>query len=286
MSKTIDNNFNLHACKIPGMTKGMIVTRLPGLTYVDSGLSCDTFNIIHITNGSLLTEQDCLQAVNYFRNKGLAFCIWISNENITPNVHDILNRASLKQQNKEPGMELDLSVYKPSQNALYDNIIIANTPQAVNDFAEVVACNWSPPDENIRKYFAMTTAAYADAANEVSLAIYYQDGMPFCAGDFSLGRRNRGFLCAGNLVKLSRHGNWLYVDEFCFENVKRKWLSNCCIAGVGRWNWNLPEIWFSSGDAILRVRLSASANESHVRNNGLTMRWTEVKTPRSGRDKR
>jgi ribosomal protein S18 acetylase RimI-like enzyme len=125
-----------------------------------------------------LTEQDCLQAVNYFRNKGLAFCIWISNENITPNVHDILNRASLKQQNKEPGMELDLSVYKPSQNALYDNIIIANTPQAVNDFAEVVACNWSPPDENIRKYFAMTTAAYADAANEVSLAIYYQDGMP------------------------------------------------------------------------------------------------------------
>ncbi len=178
MSKTIDNNFNLHTSKIPGMTKGMIVTRLPSLTYVDSGLSCDTFNIIHITNGFLLTEKELLDAVDYFRKNGRAFCIWVSNENLTSNVQAILNRASLKQQNKEPGMALDLSVHKPFQNALYENIIIANTPQAVNDFAEVVACNWSPPDENIRKYFTMTTAAYADAANEVSLAIYYQDGMP------------------------------------------------------------------------------------------------------------
>jgi ribosomal protein S18 acetylase RimI-like enzyme len=178
MSKTIDNNFNLHACKIPGMTKGMIVTRLPGLTYVDSGLSCDTFNIIHITNGSLLTEQDCLQAVNYFRNKGLAFCIWVSDENLSPNVQAILNSALVKQQNKEPGMALDLSAYSPSPDVFDDNIIIGKTPQAVKDFAEVVACNWSPPDDNVREYFARTAAAYIDAAQEVSLAIYYQDGVP------------------------------------------------------------------------------------------------------------
>ena len=49
MVDIIDENFSLHASKIPGLTEGMKVYKSPGINYVDSGLSCDTFNVIQIT---------------------------------------------------------------------------------------------------------------------------------------------------------------------------------------------------------------------------------------------
>lgn len=160
MLKIIDENFNLHSRKIPGQTKGMLVKSAASLTYVDSGLSCDTFNIIHITDGTQLTEQEFFQAVSHFRNKSFAFCIWINSENLSPGVKALFTKGSVSQQNVEPGMVLDMTKWEPIKDVHHDNIVIANTATAVKDFAEVVAVNWTPPDENVRKYFTITAERY------------------------------------------------------------------------------------------------------------------------------
>ena len=58
MIEHIDHNFNLHARRIPDSTKGMRVINTAHLTYVDSNLDCDTFNIIHITSvGKNLADE-------------------------------------------------------------------------------------------------------------------------------------------------------------------------------------------------------------------------------------
>jgi GNAT superfamily N-acetyltransferase len=221
MLKSSDYNFNLHSWKIPAKTNGMSVMRSESLTYVDSGLSCDTFNIIHITDAGLLTEREFLHAVNHFRNKNFLFCIWISGENLSSHVKAIIKKASLKQQNKEPGMGLDLATYNPVQDVLHENIIVANTSQGVRDFAEVVALNWTPPDQNVRKYFAMTTDSYLDPANGISLAIYYHERKPVSVIEiFPSNEETIGFYSLATLLQYRGKGIGSTLMRFALNKAK------------------------------------------------------------------
>jgi ribosomal protein S18 acetylase RimI-like enzyme len=201
--KTIDQNFNLHACRIPGTTKGMKVNLLPGLTFVDSGLSCDTFNIIHITSASMVSENELLSAVNHFRKKNFAFCIWVSRENLDDKVSGILKRASVGMQNMEPGMVLDLSKYATKQDPLYGNITIAKTEAGVRDFAEVIAVNWNPPDENVRKFFKLSAGHYLNPKHKIQLVLYYEDGRPVSV--LEMFGSNHDTLGLYSLATLSTH---------------------------------------------------------------------------------
>lgn len=173
MLKVIDYNFNLHSRKIPGMTRGMSVTYLSGLSYVDCGISCDTFNVIHITNGALLTAQELSDAVDHFRNKNFAFCIWISRENLSSPVEELFRNVSVRLQNTEPGMVLDLTAYQPVPDLPAKHIIIVRTPEEFKDFADVISASGSSTDEKTRKYFELTAEKYLDPSNGISLAVYY-----------------------------------------------------------------------------------------------------------------
>jgi len=221
MLKLIDDNFNLHSLKIPGLTEGMKVIRLTSLTYVDSGLSCDTFNIIHITNGNLLTEKEFSQAVNHFRNKQFAFCIWVGHENLSSRVEAILKNGSVKQQNAEPGMILDLATYEPMPDAPLNHIKIAYTKQDVKDFADVVAANWTPPDENVRKYFEMTADHYLNPANRVLLAVYYHEDRPVSVIElFGSGEKDVGFYGLATLAAFRGKGIGSALMKFALNRAK------------------------------------------------------------------
>ena len=178
MLKIIDDNFNLHVTLVPEQVPGMQVNRLAGLVYVDSGLSCDTFNIIHITDSRLFSEQDFRTAIAHFKNKNFAYCTWINQENLTAEVQDIFQRMNIVEQNTEEGMILDLSKYGIVDNPLHANIHLAKTKEHIKDFAEVIALNWTPPDENIRKYFSLTADTYLTGQQEIMMAVYYQDNQP------------------------------------------------------------------------------------------------------------
>jgi GNAT superfamily N-acetyltransferase len=197
------------------------VNRLSGLSYVDSGLSCDTFNIIHITSGVLLTEDGFFEAIDYFRSSGRAFCIWVSNENLSPRVIGILDKASVKQQNKQPGMALALADHQPFHHILHTNIIIATTTEEVKDFAEVVARNWTPPDENVRKYFAMTAEHYLDTSNKISLAIYYHDGAPVSLMEiFPSDQETVGFYALATLSQYRGKGIGSTMMKYALNEAK------------------------------------------------------------------
>ncbi|MGI9543822.1 MAG: GNAT family N-acetyltransferase [Cyclobacteriaceae bacterium] len=176
--KDIDTNFHLHACKIPDQTAGMKVTHLENLTYVDSGLSCDTFNIIHIIRGSKLTKEEVTDAVGYFRQRNLAFCVWASKENLTNNVKHYFEDLSLSKQNEEIGMVLDLEVRQPMERKSNNNIVIVDSKKLTLDYAQVIAKNWTPSDKNVLKYYEMTCHSYLNKSNKIWLLVYYHKGQP------------------------------------------------------------------------------------------------------------
>jgi len=175
--ETIDENFNLHASKTPGLTAGMNVFKSSGTTYVDSGLSCDTFNIIHINDGGNVLTENIIEAVPYYRTRQLPYCVWICKENLTENVTAAIDRLNLKQQNLEPGMILNLDNYVPVQNINHVNAVIGNDVKLIQDYAEVVAKNWTPTDLNVLEYYNKTASTILNS-NSVKYSIYYEGNKP------------------------------------------------------------------------------------------------------------
>ncbi|PHN08207.1 GNAT family N-acetyltransferase [Flavilitoribacter nigricans] len=178
MIDTIDENFNRHARQVPERTPGMIVNELPGLTYVDSGLSCDTFNILHISNGSALSAATLEAAVTYYRSRGLDYCIWIGREQLTAEVGGFLQQAGVSRQNEEVGMILDLGDYAIRRHPDHRNVRIADQPDRIADYARVLAHNWTPPDQNVVRFYARTAPVYLASDSDIRLLVYYQEGKP------------------------------------------------------------------------------------------------------------
>ena len=178
MTERIIENFDRHASTIPDQTGSMQVFQSPALTYVDSGLPCDTFNVLHVKNGANLSEAELAHALNYYRDRHLPFCVWISEENLT---HDLLSHfknEGLTQQNREPGMALDLSAYSIANNALHAHAAIITTPEQLSDYAHVIAANWTPLDKNVMAYFKLAETSLLDKHNNILLAAFYQDDKP------------------------------------------------------------------------------------------------------------
>jgi hypothetical protein len=73
----------------------------------------------------------------------------VTQENLSP----ILTRLCLKEKNTEEGMFLDLSGYIPVANKLHKNIKEVGSEKELEQYADVIAENWVPPDVNVRPYY-------------------------------------------------------------------------------------------------------------------------------------
>ena len=178
MISVIETNFNLHANMVPELIDGMHVHKLSNLTFVDSGLSCDTFNILHITNGSDLQKGEIEQGINHYRNQNLDFCIWINDENLTSKVSSYFNDLGISVQGEEIGMTLDLTKYENKSHPLHSNIQQVTSAELLDSYSSVLARNWTPADQNVITYYQQTKASFLDSANGIILLIHHFDGVP------------------------------------------------------------------------------------------------------------
>ncbi|MEM9680739.1 MAG: GNAT family N-acetyltransferase [Bacteroidota bacterium] len=176
--KLIDDNFKTHSTKIPSLSAGMEVYESDHIYFVDSGLSCDTFNIIHITDGNLVSLQDIEEAVNHFKKRGYAFCLWIQNGNLNDRISKWVSRLSLSKQNEELGMILDLDKIEKYKSKGVCTIKHVDSPILVRQYAQVVAGNWNPPDQNIIDYYSLTSNHYLDKNSGSQLFLNFYNGIP------------------------------------------------------------------------------------------------------------
>lgn len=150
----------------------------PNLSFANSQLSCDTFNIIHITDGYQLTKNELANAINYFKERNLAYCAWINDENLTESVQDFFSQLLLTSQGEEVGMLLDLDRYEPVESEKHQYIIQVQNQEQLMAYARVIAENWTPPDENVLKYYDLTSHYYIEPGIDVRLFVYYHHNQP------------------------------------------------------------------------------------------------------------
>lgn len=178
MISIIDKNFNLHAHQIPELTEGMTVHQSPALTIVNSGLSCDTFNILHITNGPELQKTELEQAVNHYEIRRLDFCIWLNEENLTQEVYSYFEDLGIQKQGEEVGMTLDLTTYEHKSHPLHPNIQQVTSPELLESYAKVLASNWTPQDQNVINYYQQTVKHFLNKESGIVLLVHHVDGKP------------------------------------------------------------------------------------------------------------
>ncbi|MEO0473749.1 MAG: GNAT family N-acetyltransferase [Bacteroidota bacterium] len=182
MQDSIDQNFNRHACFIPALTDGMKVHHGKHLSWVDSDLSCDTFNIIHITDGQSGVEKELQAAIQYFRQKQFAHCVWVSESNLSDFVSHAFTELGLQSQGEETGMKLDLGNldmdFSPSAS-----IQVVRSREALSQYAKVIAENWSPPDQNVLAYYHKTAGHYLNPDHQINLLVYLEDGEAVCCAE-------------------------------------------------------------------------------------------------------
>jgi ribosomal protein S18 acetylase RimI-like enzyme len=223
MISTIDQNFNRHSWYVPSLIKDMHVVHTSSLSYTDSGLPCDTFNIIHVTNGSTLTKEELELVLSHYHRHNSRFCLWINSENRTPAVEVLLEEAGLAEANKEPGMVLDLTAYRPAEHNLFTNIVVASSEQHIADFATVVAANWTPPDAHVISYYKKTFPAFLDSSNNILLLTYYHEGQPVSVIElFPTDKNTIGLYSLATLEAFRGKGIGSAMMRFALNTAKEK----------------------------------------------------------------
>jgi len=217
---SIDENFNRHAWVIPSKTSGMKFFQQEKLSYVDSGLSCDTFNILHITDPTV-SESELSKAVSYFKDKNLDFCIWVSSENQAGKTKLSLATLSLKEQNCEVGMTLDLANYKPIDHPQFDYIRVVTDHESLNDYATVIANHWNPADQHVISYYKETGDHYLDEQSRIVLCVYYHENVPVCTVEmFPTDNQIIGLYGLATLEKYRGHGIGTAMMAFALKKAK------------------------------------------------------------------
>jgi ribosomal protein S18 acetylase RimI-like enzyme len=174
----IDQNFTRHAAFIPSLTFSMEVHQKEELVYVDSGLSCDTFNLIHVFSGNEEAARLLREAVTHFREVQRDFCVWIRDEYQTPILQQTLASLGTTEQGSEVAMMLDLANYHPMLPNDRATIQQVQSPAQLRDYAHVLAHNWTPPDSHVIHYYEQTATHYLNPAHRIGLYVYYQENIP------------------------------------------------------------------------------------------------------------
>lgn len=223
MIHLIDQNFHLHAYRIPSMTKGMQVFHTENLSYVDSDMCCDTFNIIHLFNGENFPKGSLKKVLQHFQDKNFAYCLWVNQENLTDEVKNQLAEHALSKQNEEVGMVLDLEKYQIITNEKHQFIQEVTDTELLSDYAQVIAYNWSPPDQNVLDYYKETAQHYLNPDNQITLLTYYHEGQPASTVElFATDEQTVGLYGFATLEEFRRKGIGSALMTYCLNLAKEK----------------------------------------------------------------
>lgn len=197
-------NFDSHISSFPYRTKGMMVIKKSNLTLVDSGLDCDTFNIIHIINGHHISDHEIETAVNHFEDKNLKYTLWIAKNQLNDKVKSILATLGMQGTDSTPGMKLNLPDYKPASESSASEIRIVFTAEELNSYARILADLWKPSDENIITYYNLVSRIILENILPIQYALYFKDGIPIGGIEMCVTKDTLGIY---GLVTIDSHRN-------------------------------------------------------------------------------
>lgn len=159
----------------------------PQVLVVDSGLDCDTFNVVA---GARFEGDDAEEAIAGIVSGygGRAFSWWVGPGDGPEDLGRRLLQAGLEPVEAETAMRLELAALRePSGSPPELRVVRVRTVEGLGDFAAVNAANWSPPDPLVMQFYGETAQAALAERSPLLFFVGYVEGAAVAACELCLG---------------------------------------------------------------------------------------------------
>lgn len=179
----MERNLAEHACHLHRSMTGATVTETGDLLVADSGLDDDTFNIVAAARFTADTAPARItETVRTSARTGRRFSWWVGPASTPRDLTALLTAAGLPASERETAMwaELDDTLPPPARGL---DIQTVATPEQLADYAAVLAANWDPPADTVRRFFARATPQALAADCPARYLVGYVRGRPVCSAE-------------------------------------------------------------------------------------------------------
>ncbi len=207
LAEDADANFVAHAGWIQGRVPGMRVLDA-GLAVIDSGLPCDTFNLVCRARLDAATADARVRvAVDHFRTTGRPFSWWVGPADRPADLGRRLEKAGLEKAETELAMVADLSSMAPDVSVPEGlRIARARSPREIADFAAVQAANWNPPDPQVVRFYDLAASALRSEDCPLRLYVGYLGAEPVAGSEATLAGGVAGLYNVATRREFRRRG--------------------------------------------------------------------------------
>ncbi len=201
-------NLVTHFSWLHHRTAGMVVRDEPDLVWVDSGLLCDTFNAVcraRLTDEAV--SQGIQMAINYFAVVNRPFSWWVSPGDKPADLGERLVAAGLVRAETELAMAADLDQLRAAELSP-DGLRVqrVRTEEQLQDFALIVAANWTPPDAEVLRFYERAAPVLLAADVPLWLYIGCLSDIPVAASELTIGSGVAGLYNICTLSAYRRRG--------------------------------------------------------------------------------
>ncbi|UHH23835.1 MULTISPECIES: GNAT family N-acetyltransferase [Streptomyces] len=150
----------------------------------DSGLDDDTFNIVAAARFTPETAQARIaETVRTLTATGRSFSWWVGPASTPGDLRVHLSAAGLPAAEHETAMWAELTDTLPQPYADRLDIRPVTTPAQLSDYATVLAANWDPPADTVRRFFDLSAPQALAADCPARYLVGYVEGHPVCSAE-------------------------------------------------------------------------------------------------------
>lgn len=180
----MEQNLAEHACHLHRRDNSATVLETNDLLVADSGLTDDTFNIVAAARFTPDTARARIdETVAALLTTGRPFSWWVGPTSTPTDLCARLSAVGLPAVEHETAMwtELKHTLPEPHMDGL--DIRVVTTPEQLRDYAIVLAANWDPPADTVRRFFTRTTPQALATDCPARYLVGYVAGLPVCSAE-------------------------------------------------------------------------------------------------------